>query len=124
MSTYQAGICNINRQEVAYRRTWAIIGAVSTASLLVALLAFDAPRAMRLFVFLPALVASVGYYQTKHRFCVSYAASGLQNAEDGSKAAKKVSHAQALKDKAFANKINRKSTAISALFTIATLLLP
>lgn len=121
---YIPGVCNINTKEVAYRRKWRNIGFVSAVVLFAILLIIGANRYVRLVEFLPLFIGMVGYYQTKHRFCVSYAASGLQNAAEDSEKARGVSDKDALVDKAFARHINIKSAAIAAGLTILLVLLP
>lgn len=121
---YIPGVCNINMVEVAYRRKWRNIGLISALVLLAILLVMGANRFARLGVFLPLFIGMVGYYQTKHRFCVSYGASGLQNAKAGSTTASKVTPEQAALDKSFARKINTKAALISVGLTLITLLIP
>lgn len=123
-SAYVPGVCNINMAEVAYRRKWRNIGLITAAVLLAILLVVGASRWLRVIIFLPLVIGVVGYYQTKHRFCVGYGASGMQNAAEGSDKAKKVDAASAAKDKQFAQSINRKSMLISVAITTLALLLP
>ena len=88
---YVPGVCNINREEIAYRRKWGDIAAIVTVVLTVLLFVLSDNRWLRLIVFLPASLGAVNYLQAKNKFCVSYAAAGFQNAAEGSKKAEKVS---------------------------------
>lgn len=123
-TSYVPGVCNINPVEVAYRRKWRNIGLVTAAVTFLLLVVFVSNRWVRLVIFLPLFIGMVGYYQTKHRFCVSYAASGLQNASAGSKTASPVTAEQSKADKLFAGRLKRKALLISLLLTAAALLVP
>ena len=123
-SAYVPGVCNINMAEVAYRRKWRNIGLIVAVLLLAVLLLTGASRWLRVIIFLPLIVGVVGYYQTKHRFCVSYGSSGMQNADEGSEKAKKVDNASAAKDKQLAQTINRKALLVSVAIMALILLLP
>lgn len=112
---YVPGVCNINREEVAFRRKWRNIGVITTAVLIIALFVISENRWLRLIVFLPAFIAAVGYLQTKNKFCVSYAASGMQNASEGSKQADKVAADAHKLDQAKARKMNIQAAAAALL---------
>jgi uncharacterized membrane protein len=117
-TAYVPGICNINREEVAYRRKWRNIGAATTIILAVLLFVLTSNRWIRLVVFLPAFIGAIGYLQTKNKFCVSYAASGLQNAAEGSPKADKVAEAAHKLDQAKARKMNSQAAIAALLITV------
>lgn len=114
---YVPGVCNINREEIAYRRKYRNIGLIVTVLLAVGLFFISSNRWLRLLVFLPAFVGFINYLQTKNHFCVSYAASGLQNATEGSKEAAKVADEAHKLDQAKARKMNMQATVASLLVT-------
>ena len=116
---YVPGVCNINREEIAFRSKWRNIGLITALALAVILLIISDNRWLRLVVFLPAMIGTINYLQTKNRFCVSYAAAGLQNATEGSKEAAKVADDARALDKAKARKMNIQA-AVAALFITAT----
>ena len=117
---YIPGVCNINRQEIAYRRKWRNIGVIVTVLLAVALVLVSDNRWLRVVVFLPSLVAAINYLQTKNHFCVSYAAAGLQNATEGSKEAVKVADESRKLDQAKARKMNTQAAVAALLVTALT----
>ena len=123
-TAYVPGVCNINYEEIAYRRKWRNIGFIAAFFLFGFLIVLGTNRYARLGVFLPLFIGFVGYYQVKNRFCVSYAASGMQNATDGSKTASKVSKENAAKDKAKARKMNLQALGASIIITGLLLLIP
>ena len=116
-NSYVPGVCNINREEIDYRRKWRNIGAITTVVLAVALIVLSDNRWVRLAVYLPALIAAANYLQVKNKFCVSYAASGMENATEGSKSAKKVAEDAHKLDKAKARKMNVQANLAAVLVT-------
>lgn len=114
---YIPGVCNINREEIAYRRKWRNIGALVTVLLAVGLFFISSNRWLRLLVFLPAFIGFINYLQTKNHFCVSYAAAGLQNADEGSKPAAKVADEAHKIDQAKARKMNTQAAVAALLVT-------
>ena len=76
---YQAGACNIGPAEIGRRRRSAILLTVVAAVAAAAILVADVPPLGRL-VFLPfAAGAAINWLQVVRRFCVGFAAAGLQN---------------------------------------------
>lgn len=124
-STYVPGMCNINTAEVAYRRKAMWFGVGASVILLIGLLVIGAHWGIRIIaLFVPVFVAAVGYLQVKNRFCVSYGASGQQNASEGSDAAAKVNQENAKIDKQKARKMNLQALAITALVLLVASILP
>jgi hypothetical protein len=71
--------CNIGPDEIARRRRSAIVGAVATAAVAAAMIAFHVPAAARLLLWPIAAGAAVAGLQVVHRFCVAFGALGLEN---------------------------------------------
>lgn len=117
-SAYIPGVCNINREEIAYRRKWRNIGAISTVVLAIILFVVSDNRWLRLAVFLPAFIAAIGHLQAQNKFCVSYAASGLQNAAEGSTQANRVTKAAHQLDRAKARKMNVQAALMALAITV------
>ena len=71
--------CNIGRAEIDRRRRSAIV--ITALAVLVAfgLFALHAPTPARLALFPFATAAAVNWLQVVHRFCVAFAALGIQN---------------------------------------------
>ena len=78
-STYIPGTCNIGRGEIRQRKLVGFIGLFFSLSSLVGLMAVDAPREARLGIFLPLMVASIGYIQVRSKFCLAYGLAGTFN---------------------------------------------
>ncbi len=76
---YIARSCNIGTREIMRRRIVALSGllfAVITASIV---LAQDSTRSTRWAVFLPLLVAAIGWIQSRRKFCLAYGLAGTFN---------------------------------------------
>jgi hypothetical protein len=76
---YVAGTCNIGPDEIAMRRRFGHVGAVTTAALAAALIRSDLHPAWRLTLALPAAGAAAGYLQARERFCADFGWRGVYN---------------------------------------------
>ena len=80
MSTeYLPGSCNIGASEVRQRQFVAGIGLFLFLASAISLLAFEAPRTARLALFFPLIVASIGWVQSRKKFCLAYGFMGTFN---------------------------------------------
>ena len=81
MSTaqYIPGSCNIGKGEIRQRQIVALIGLAITISALIALISTSAPRGARLGIFIPLAVASIGWVQSRKKFCLAYGFMGTFN---------------------------------------------
>jgi hypothetical protein len=76
---YIPGTCNIGKGEIRRRQTVAVFGAFASISSFVALTSIDAPKDSRLGIFFPLFVASVGFVQSRSKFCLAYGFAGTFN---------------------------------------------
>lgn len=76
---YIPGSCNIGPAEIRQRQAVAILGFTLFIASSLALFGIDAPRSTRLGLFFPLLVASVGWVQSRKRFCLAYGFMGTFN---------------------------------------------
>ncbi len=80
MSTeYVPGTCNIGAGEVRQRQVVAGIGFLLFVSSAITLFAMDSPRGARLALFLPLMMASIGWVQSRKKFCLAYGFMGTFN---------------------------------------------
>ena len=81
MSTaqYIPGACNIGKGEIRQRQIVALIGLALSISSLIALISTSAPRGARLGIFIPLAVASIGWVQSRKKFCLAYGFMGTFN---------------------------------------------
>jgi hypothetical protein len=76
---YIPGSCNIGAAEIRQRQAVATIGFALFITSSIALFGISAPRITRLGLFFPLLVASVGWVQSRKKFCLAYGFMGTFN---------------------------------------------
>lgn len=77
--SYIPGTCNLGKAEVRRRQVVALIGAVLTISSFLGLLATDTSNSARWSLFAPLMVFSVGFIQSRKKFCLAYGLMGTFN---------------------------------------------
>ncbi|CAB4529432.1 MAG: hypothetical protein F2519_00135 [Actinobacteria bacterium] len=77
--TYIPGSCNIGAGEIRRRKAVAVIGGILTLITFYLLLASNASSALRLTLFLPAMIFAIGWVQTRKKFCLAYGFMGTFN---------------------------------------------
>ena len=126
MSTteYIPGTCNIGGGELTRRRVVALLGLILTLSSAATLISTEASRQSRLGIFLPALVMSVGWVQSRKRFCLAYGFAGTFNFGSLGKLSKVSDQAARTADRKTAIKILAQSALYAMLITAALVALP
>jgi len=76
---YIPGACNIGNGEIRRRQIVALIGLALSISSLITLISTNAPRGARLGIFVPLAVASIGWVQSRKKFCLAYGFMGTFN---------------------------------------------
>ena len=123
-SEYVAGSCNIGKGEIRRRQLVALFGIFLTISSATALLATDQSRTSRISIFLPALVFSVGFVQSRSKFCLAYGFAGTFNFDRLGKISRVQSEQDRKADRKTALVILLKSAALAALITAVFFALP
>ena len=123
-SEYIPGTCNIGKGEIRQRQIVALFGVFLTVSSATALLATDQSRTSRLSIFVPALVFSIGFVQSRSKFCLAYGLAGTFNFERIGKITKVQSSEDRKADRKTAIAILMKSAALAALITAVFFVLP
>jgi hypothetical protein len=123
-SGYIPGTCNIGKGEIRQRQLVALFGIFLTVSSATALFATDQSRTSRLTIFIPALVFSIGFVQSRSKFCLAYGLAGTFNFEKLGKITKVQSVEDRKADRKTAISILFKSAALAALITAVFLVLP
>ena len=121
---YIPGSCNIGSGEIRRRQVVAIIGAILSISSFITLLMAGAPRNARYGIFVPLMIASVGWVQSRSKFCLAYGFAGTFNMGklgDVSRVADKASKAA---DRKTAITILLKSIILALAITLLVVLLP
>ena len=121
---YQPGVCNIGPAEIQKRKETAILSALFATGYSFVGYAFQIPILFKLFVFLPALIASVGFVQVYFHFCVAFGLSNVFNFGNEVGKTNSVLENQAIElDKAQAWKLIGISTAIAFVYTMISIFL-
>ena len=78
-SEYIPGTCNIGAGEIRRRQFVAAVGFLLFITSSISLFGIDAPRSARLTLFFPLMVASIGWVQSRKKFCLAYGFMGTFN---------------------------------------------
>ena len=123
-SNYIPGTCNIGAGEIRRRQSVALFGLFLTVFSMTTLLATDQSNSARLSVFIPAMIFSVGFIQSRSKFCLAYGIAGTFNFDKLGKISKVGSAEDRAADRKTAIQILTKSFALAALITVVFLVLP
>ena len=123
-AVYIPGQCNLGKNEIRQRQMVGLVGLFFSLSSLVGLIAVHASRGARLGIFLPLMVASVGYVQSRSKFCLAYGFAGsfnLGKLGDISRVSDPIDRAA---DRKTALKILLKSFLLASIATAVVFVLP
>ncbi len=122
-TNYIPGMCNINPTEIKRRRLSGHVGLAASIIIAAIFVYLQTEWLYRIVIFAPIFTATLGYLQAQSKFCVAYAGSGKQHADDGDIIS--VDDASALKsDEHRARSIYLKALTISVAVTAAFCLVP
>ena len=77
--SYIPGTCNLGKSEIRRRQFVALIGLFLSGSTLIGLIGSDASASARWGLFVPLMVFSVGFIQSRKKFCLAYGFMGTFN---------------------------------------------
>jgi len=123
-SEYIPGTCNIGKSEIRQRQIVALVGLLLSVSALIGLISAHASAQMRLGIFLPLTVASIGWVQSRKKFCLAYGFMGTFNFAGIGKLSKVADKESLAADRKTAAKILLQSIGLAAAVTAAIYLLP
>jgi len=121
---YIPGTCNIGKGEVRRRQLVALVGLFFSISTLLTFNTVDAPTEIRLGIFFPLMVASVGFVQSRSKFCLAYGFAGTFNVGKMGDIKRVASKEDRAADRKTALVILGKSFVLAALATAVVLVLP
>jgi len=121
---YIPGSCNIGKSEVRKRRIVGLVGLFVSISYLLTFSRLDASPEFRLGVFFPLMVASVGFVQSRSKFCLAYGFAGTFNVGKMGDIKRVASKEDRAADRKTALAILGKSFLLAALATAVVLVLP
>ena len=121
---YIPGSCNIGKGEVRKRQIVALVGLFFTVVTLLTFSTVDTPTEIRLGIFFPLMVASVGFVQSRSKFCLAYGFAGTFNVGKIGDIKRVASKEDRAADRKTALKILGKSFLLAAIATAVVLVLP
>ena len=121
---YIPGSCNIGKGEIRRRQLVAALGLFFSLTTLLTFNTVDAPTAIRLGIFFPFMVASVGFIQSRSKFCLAYGLAGTFNIGKLGDIKRVTSKEDRAADRATALKILGKSFLLAFIATAVVLVLP
>ncbi len=77
--SYVPGTCNLGKDEIRRRPVVALIGAVLTIISFSGLVVADTANSARWSLFAPLMIFSVGFIQSRKKFCLAYGLLGTFN---------------------------------------------
>ena len=77
--SYIPGSCNLGKSEIRRRQFVALLGLFLTGSTLAGLIGTNSPASARWGLFVPLMVFSVGFIQSRKKFCLAYGLMGTFN---------------------------------------------
>jgi len=121
---YAAGSCNIGPKEIRRRK---FVGFVGLVLVLITIASFHSQHVKglsRVSVFLPAMLFSIGYLQSRKKFCLAFGLAGLFNFGSLGQVSKVISPADKAFDRKAALNLIVQSLGLSSLITVIVLVLP
>jgi hypothetical protein len=121
---YIPGTCNIGKGEIRRRQLVAIFGLFLTTFSAATIIATDQSKNSRLSIFLPALIFSIGFVQSRKKFCLAYGLAGTFNFGKLGQISKVQSNEDRKSDRKTAVSILFQSAALAAFITAVFFVLP
>jgi hypothetical protein len=121
---YIPGSCNLGEGEIGRRKMVAAIGFVLSLSAFTAFITNDASRQTRLGIFIPLLVMSVGWVQSRKKFCLAYGLTGTFNFGKMGQISRVADPADRAADRRTALTIFAQSALYAAALTLLVVALP
>ena len=124
MPDYIAGTCNIGTGEIRRRQIVALIGAVLSLVTLIGMITSSAPRSARFGIIAPLAIASIGWVQSRKKFCLAYGFMGTFNFGKLGQISRVSDSASKLADRKTAFKILGQSLFLALALTLIVVALP
>jgi len=121
---YIAGSCNIGKGEIRRRQFVALIGLILVITTSAGLIGSDSAKSARFGVFVPALVFSVGFIQSRRKFCLAYGLMGTFNFGPLGKLSRVATPEDRSADRKTAISILAQALSLALIITLIIYLLP
>ena len=122
--SYIQGTCNLGKSEIRRRQFVALLGLFLTGSTLAGLIGTDSPSSARWGLFVPLMVFSVGFIQSRRKFCLAYGFMGTFNLGKLGDLSRVQSPEDRKADRKTALKILAQSALLAIFLTTVLVLLP
>jgi len=122
--SYIPGTCNLGKAEIRRRQFVALLGLILTISSFTGLIAAEATQSARFTLFVPLLVFSIGFVQSRKRFCLAYGLMGTFNLGKLGDLTRVQSPEDRKADRKTAIGILLQSAALAAVLTLALVAIP
>ena len=122
--SYIPGTCNLGKSEIRRRQFVALLGLFLTGSTLAGLIGTDSPSSARWGLFVPLMVFSVGFIQSRRKFCLAYGFMGTFNLGKLGDLSRVQSPEDRKADRKTALKILVQSALLALLLTAVLVVLP
>ncbi len=122
--SYIPGTCNLGQAEIRRRQFVALLGLILTISSFTGLIAAGANQTDRFSLFVPLLVFSIGFVQSRKRFCLAYGLMGTFNLGKLGDLTRVQSPEDRKADRKTAIGILLQSAALAAVLTLALVAIP
>ena len=122
--SYIAGTCNIGKGEVRRRQFVALIGFALSLSALIGFISAGTQPSLRLGIFVPLTVGSIGLVQSRKKFCLAYGFMGTFNFGKLGQLSRVSDKASLAADRKMAISILVQSIGLAAVLTLIVYLLP
>ena len=122
--SYIPGTCNLGKAEIRRRQFVALLGLILTISSFTGLIAAGANQTARFSLFVPLLVFSIGFVQSRKRFCLAYGLMGTFNLGKLGDLTRVQSPEDRKADRKTAIGIMLQSAALAAVLTLALVAIP
>jgi hypothetical protein len=124
---YIPGTCNIGKGEIRRRQLVALvalIGLILVITTTVGLVSAESPKSARLSVFIPALVFSIGFIESRRKFCLAFGLMGTFNFGPLGKLSRVADSEDRKRDRKTAISILIQSLSLALTITLIIYLLP
>lgn len=122
--TYIPGTCNLGKAEVRSRQFVALVGLIMSATTLIGLIGTNASRGARFSIFIPLMIFSVGFLQSRKKFCLAFGLMGTFNLGKLGEMSRVTDPAFRKADRLMALKLLAQAAALALVLTIIVVLLP
>ena len=121
---YIPGTCNLGAGEINRRRMVAAIGLFLSLSTLTTFISTNASREVRIGIFFPLLIMSIGWVQSRKKFCLAYGFAGAFNFGKLGQLSRVADPADRAADRRTATIIFAQSALYAAALTLLVIALP